>query len=187
MPGTGSPKAIIETAAPSAANWRVRARPNDTSARWPQTGTATVNPAADAAATMPTAAGSRPRWLSITEMNGAMVASAMPHRTNTDCTARTTRDGIRGPYDPRSLGGSCLPPVVLALIAVAAVMHAAWNVILKRSGDPLITSGRAMIAGTLAFAPLAVIAWLASGRPAIPVEALALGVVSGLIEVVYLV
>jgi len=80
-----------------------------------------------------------------------------------------------------------MPPLVLALIAVAAIMHAAWNVILKRAGDPLITSGRAMIAGSLAFAPLAAIAWWLAGRPAIPAEALALGVISGLIECVYLV
>jgi drug/metabolite transporter (DMT)-like permease len=80
-----------------------------------------------------------------------------------------------------------MPPIVLALIAVAAVMHAAWNVILKRAGDPLITSGRAMIAGTLAFAPVVAIAWWLAGRPAIPPEALVLGVVSGLIEVVYLI
>lgn len=80
-----------------------------------------------------------------------------------------------------------MPPIVLALIAVAAVMHAAWNVILKRAGDPLITSGRAMIAGTLAFAPLAAVAWWLTGRPVIPADALLLGLVSGLIECVYLV
>ena len=80
-----------------------------------------------------------------------------------------------------------MPPIVLALIAAAAVMHAAWNVILKRSGDPLITSGRAMIAGTLAFAPFAVVAWLLEGRPAIPVAAIALGFVSGIFEVIYLI
>jgi drug/metabolite transporter (DMT)-like permease len=80
-----------------------------------------------------------------------------------------------------------MPPVVLALIGVAAVMHAAWNVILKRAGDPLITSGRAMIAGTLAFAPIVIVAWFVAGRPAIPPEALFLGVVSGLLEVIYLI
>src|SRR4051812_1303000 len=66
-------------------------------------------------------------------------------------------------------------------------MHAAWNVILKTSGDPLLTSGRAMIAGTAVGLPLAVIAWFATGSPAIPADAFFLGVVSGLIEVVYLV
>jgi drug/metabolite transporter (DMT)-like permease len=80
-----------------------------------------------------------------------------------------------------------VPPAVLALIAVAAVMHATWNVALKTSGDPLITSGRAMIAGTLVAAPFAVVAWFLDGRPTIPGDALILGVVSGLLEVIYLV
>jgi drug/metabolite transporter (DMT)-like permease len=80
-----------------------------------------------------------------------------------------------------------VPPIVLVLIAVAAVMHAAWNVLLKTSGDPLLTSGRAMVAGTVVAAPFAVLAWLASGRPGIPPEALALGILSGVIEVVYMV
>jgi len=78
-------------------------------------------------------------------------------------------------------------PFVLALIMAAAVMHAAWNVLLKTSGDPLLTSGRAMLAGSAIAAPLAVIAWFAVGQPAIPIEAVALGVLSGCIEVVYLV
>jgi len=80
-----------------------------------------------------------------------------------------------------------LPPIVLALVAVAAVLHAAWNVLLKTSGDPLLTGGRAMLAGTAAAAPLAVVAWFATGQPSIPPEALALGLLSGCIEVVYMV
>jgi len=80
-----------------------------------------------------------------------------------------------------------LPPIVLAILAIAAVMHAAWNVLLKTSGDPLLMSGRAMLAGTIACLPLAVVAWFAAGQPGIPRDALALGVVSGLMEVVYLI
>src|SRR5690349_13492221 len=80
-----------------------------------------------------------------------------------------------------------VPPIVLALIALAAVMHAAWNVILKTSSDPLRMSGRAMLAGSVAAAPLALGAWLVAGRPPIPPDALALGVLSGSVEVVYLV
>jgi drug/metabolite transporter (DMT)-like permease len=80
-----------------------------------------------------------------------------------------------------------LSPTVLALIATAAVMHAAWNVLLKVSGDPLLTSGRAMLAGTIAAAPFAVIAWFATGQPAIPADGFALGVLSGVLEVVYFV
>ena len=80
-----------------------------------------------------------------------------------------------------------MPPIVLVMIALAALMHAAWNVLLKTSADPLLASGRAMIAGTAAAAPFALAAWLLAGRPSIPPEALLLGVVSGLIEVAYLI
>ena len=80
-----------------------------------------------------------------------------------------------------------MPPLVLLLIALAAVLHATWNVMLKTSGDPLRTSGRGMIAGTLIGLPLAGAAWLVAGRPGIPPEAWVLGIVSGLVEVVYLV
>ena len=80
-----------------------------------------------------------------------------------------------------------MPPIVLALVALAAVMHAAWNVMLKTSGDPLLTGGRAMLAGTVAAMPFAVIAWFATGQPAIPPDALALGVLSGCIEVIYMI
>jgi drug/metabolite transporter (DMT)-like permease len=80
-----------------------------------------------------------------------------------------------------------MPPVVLGMIALAALMHAAWNVLLKSSGDPLITSGRAMIAGTAVGAPFAIAAWFAFGQPGVPPEALLLGVLSGAIEVVYLI
>lgn len=78
-----------------------------------------------------------------------------------------------------------MPPIVLVLVTLAAVMHAAWNVLLKTSGDPLLTSSRAMLAGCAAAAPFVVAAWLLTGQPAIPPEALALGVLSGAIEVVY--
>jgi len=80
-----------------------------------------------------------------------------------------------------------VPPVVLAMVAVAALAHAAWNVLIKTSGDPLTTSGRAMVAATVAGLPVAAAAWLLSGRPGVPLEALALGVVSGLLEVAYFV
>jgi drug/metabolite transporter (DMT)-like permease len=80
-----------------------------------------------------------------------------------------------------------VPPFVLALLAAAAVMHAAWNVLIKTSGDPLLTTGRGMLAGTVAAAPLAAVAWLLSGQPGIPPDAFLLGVLSGLIEIAYFV
>jgi drug/metabolite transporter (DMT)-like permease len=80
-----------------------------------------------------------------------------------------------------------VPPIVFGVVGVAAVIHATWNVILKTSGDPLRTSGRAMAAGVAAALPFAVVAYLAIGAPEIPAEALGLAVVSGLIEVAYFV
>jgi drug/metabolite transporter (DMT)-like permease len=80
-----------------------------------------------------------------------------------------------------------VPPEVLALIAVAAVLHATWNVMLKTSGDPLRTGNRAMVAGTLIGLPFAIAGWFVIGRPEIPPEVWLLGILSGLVEVVYLV
>lgn len=80
-----------------------------------------------------------------------------------------------------------MPPIVLAMIAVAALMHAAWNVLIKTSGDPLLVAERGMIAATIIGLPVAVLAWFAMGRPPIPPESFALGVLSGLLEVVYFV
>jgi drug/metabolite transporter (DMT)-like permease len=80
-----------------------------------------------------------------------------------------------------------MPPIVLAMVAVAAVIHATWNVILKTSGDPLRTSARAMVGGVLVGLPFGVAAYLATGSPAIPTEAIVLGLVSGCIETAYFV
>lgn len=80
-----------------------------------------------------------------------------------------------------------MPPEVIALIAVAAVLHATWNIMLKTSGDPLRTGNRAMIAGTLIGLPFAIGGWFAIGQPLIPPEAWTLGILSGLVEVAYLV
>ena len=80
-----------------------------------------------------------------------------------------------------------MPPIVLAMIAVAALMHAAWNVLIKTSGDPLLVAERGMIAATIVGLPVAIVGWLVIGSPAIPAEAWGLGVLSGLLEVVYFV
>lgn len=80
-----------------------------------------------------------------------------------------------------------MPPIVFGIVGVAAVIHATWNVILKTSGDPLRTSGRAMAAGVAVALPIAVVAYLAIGSPGIPPQALGLAVASGLIEVAYFV
>jgi drug/metabolite transporter (DMT)-like permease len=78
-----------------------------------------------------------------------------------------------------------MPPVALALIAVAAVLHAGWNVLLKTSGDPLLTSARLQAIGTLLLAPLAGVAWLANGSPALDPAGVAIALGSGVLEAVY--
>ncbi|MBA2720196.1 MAG: hypothetical protein H0U52_13300 [Chloroflexi bacterium] len=78
-----------------------------------------------------------------------------------------------------------MDPLVFALVAGAAVLHVTWNVILKTAGDPLLAAavGLATAAGVLC--PIALVAWLAIGRPAIPTETLVLSVVSGALEAIY--
>ncbi len=80
-----------------------------------------------------------------------------------------------------------MPPIVFALVACAAVMHATWNVILKAGGDPLRTSGRLNIASVAVGVPAAIVAWVAIDRPAVPIEAIGLAVVSGFLEFLYFV
>jgi drug/metabolite transporter (DMT)-like permease len=78
-------------------------------------------------------------------------------------------------------------PIVFALIAVAAVLHVTWNVLVKTSGDPLRAAAVGMTVGAVALTPLAIVGWFAIGRPAIPPEAVALGIGSGIFEAIYVV
>ncbi len=80
-----------------------------------------------------------------------------------------------------------MPPVVFGIVAAAAVIHATWNVIIKTSGDPLKTSGRAMVAGVAVGLPFAIATYAAIGAPPIPPAAIGLAVVSGLVETAYFV
>lgn len=77
--------------------------------------------------------------------------------------------------------------VAIVLVVGAAGMHAAWNVLLKASPDPLRLSQRAMFVGAAAFAPVTLVAWLVSGRPGLPPAAWLLAVVSALLELAYFV
>jgi drug/metabolite transporter (DMT)-like permease len=74
---------------------------------------------------------------------------------------------------------------VLGLLAVAAVLHALWNVLLKGSEDPLATASRAMGWGLLVATPLAAATWWLSGRPAVPSEVWALAGASAVAELLY--
>lgn len=80
-----------------------------------------------------------------------------------------------------------MDPIVLAAIAIAAVLHAAWNVLLKTAGDPLRTATIGMATSSAILVPLVVVGWTVSGRPPIPPEAVAIGLVSGGVEVAYFV
>jgi drug/metabolite transporter (DMT)-like permease len=78
-----------------------------------------------------------------------------------------------------------MPPIVLGLLAVAAVLHALWNVLLKGSEDPLATASRAMGWGLLVATPLAAGTWWVSGQPAVPPQVWALAGASAVAELLY--
>jgi len=78
-----------------------------------------------------------------------------------------------------------VPVLALVLVIVAAVLHAAWNVLLKTSGDPLRTAVRLQAIGTAVLVPLAVVAWFLNGRPPIEPAGLALALGSGVLEAAY--
>jgi drug/metabolite transporter (DMT)-like permease len=78
-----------------------------------------------------------------------------------------------------------VPTLAIALVLVAAVLHAGWNVLLKTSGDTLWTAVRLQAIGTAILLPIGIAAWLANGRPAVPIEAIWLALVSGVLEAIY--
>ena len=80
-----------------------------------------------------------------------------------------------------------MPPGVFVLVLVVAVLHVAWNALLKTSGDTLRTAERAMIVGVVVFAPPVLIGWWVVGRPALEAQTVALAVVSGILEAAYFV
>jgi drug/metabolite transporter (DMT)-like permease len=109
-----------------------------------------------------------------------------------------------------------MPPAIVGLVLGAAVLHVAWNVLLKQAGDPLRTAAGAMIAAGVVSVPIGAAALLvgpatgaAPGAPMlagpvpvplgpvrlgpleaslpIPVVVLGLAVVSGAVEALYLV
>jgi uncharacterized membrane protein len=76
-------------------------------------------------------------------------------------------------------------PLVFALIAGAAILHVAWNVLLKTAGDPLRAAAIGMASGAALIVPGATIGWFLIGRPPIPGEAILVGTVSGVLEAAY--
>jgi drug/metabolite transporter (DMT)-like permease len=76
-------------------------------------------------------------------------------------------------------------PLVLAIVAAAAVVHVGWNVLIKTADEPLKAGTIGMATGTLVIVPIAIAGWFALGRPPIPGDAVVLGVASGLFEAAY--
>jgi drug/metabolite transporter (DMT)-like permease len=73
---------------------------------------------------------------------------------------------------------------VLAL--AAAAVHGTWNILVKVSGDPMVTFQRATIAAGLIITPPTAVVWLLSGRPGISPAAAGLCALSAALELTYL-
>jgi drug/metabolite transporter (DMT)-like permease len=76
-------------------------------------------------------------------------------------------------------------PAAIGLALLAAVLHGTWNVLLKVSGNPIVTLQRATGAAALLLTPVVGVAWLVSGRPSFPPVAMALCAVSAALELIY--
>jgi uncharacterized membrane protein len=76
-------------------------------------------------------------------------------------------------------------PLVFGLVAGAAVLHVAWNVLLKTAGDPLRAAAIGMSSAAAVIVPAAAVGWIASGQPPIPPEAVLLALASGILEAAY--
>lgn len=78
-----------------------------------------------------------------------------------------------------------MSPEIIALVAISAVLHVAWNVRLKTADDPLRAATVGMLAASAGIIPAGVVVWWASGMPELPVEGVVIGVVSGTVEAGY--
>ena len=78
-----------------------------------------------------------------------------------------------------------MDPWVIALVSVSAVLHLAWNVRLKTAGDPLRAATIGMLAGCVGIVPIGIAIWWLGGQPSLPVEGIALGLASGVVEAAY--
>jgi drug/metabolite transporter (DMT)-like permease len=80
-----------------------------------------------------------------------------------------------------------VPIAAIALVLASSIFHVAWNSLVKTSGDPLATSTRAVGLGVLAVTPLALLAWLATGRPTLTPEGWVIAFASGIVSAAYFV
>lgn len=68
----------------------------------------------------------------------------------------------------------------------AAALHGTWNVLVKVSGEPMVTFQRATTLAALAATPPTAVGWLIAGRPAFPAAAAGLAALSAALELAYL-
>ena len=80
-----------------------------------------------------------------------------------------------------------MDPFVIAIVALSALLHVAWNVRLKTAGDPLRAATVGMLAATVGIVPIGITAWWVAGAPSLPVAGVLLGLLSGVIEAGYFV
>jgi uncharacterized membrane protein len=78
-----------------------------------------------------------------------------------------------------------VPLFVIPLALVAAVFHASWNAVLKASENPIALAARAATFGTILSVPPVAVAWLAHGRPGLPLTAWLLALGSAALELIY--
>jgi drug/metabolite transporter (DMT)-like permease len=72
-----------------------------------------------------------------------------------------------------------------ALALLSAGLHAAWNLRLKASDDPLRTAAQAIPAVTLLGTPIIAVAWWLNGTPLLPLDGWLLALGSGALELLY--
>jgi uncharacterized membrane protein len=78
-----------------------------------------------------------------------------------------------------------MSPFIVGLVAVAAVLHVAWNVRLKTAGDPLRAATIGMLAAAVGIVPAGIATWWFGGARPLPAEGIALGIGSGIVEAAY--
>lgn len=72
-----------------------------------------------------------------------------------------------------------MPPTVLALLLASALLHAGWNLLVKRAGERLVFTWWAILAGFVAFSPVLLFA------PGLPARIVPYALFSTLFEVAY--
>ncbi|MEA2610820.1 MAG: hypothetical protein QOG32_546 [Chloroflexota bacterium] len=78
-----------------------------------------------------------------------------------------------------------MTPFIVGLVAISAVLHLAWNIRLKTAGDPLRAATIGLLAASVGIVPLGFAVWWVEGRNPLPVEGIALGLASGVVEAAY--